>query len=51
MKISTSALFDRATKQMGGVQTSLAKSQTQLASGKQIVSPSDAPNQAATIHR
>ena len=51
MKISTSALFDRATKQMGGVQTSLAKSQTQLASGKQIVSPSDAPNQAASIQR
>ena len=51
MKISTSALFDRATQQMSNVQSSLAKSQTQLASGKQIVSPSDAPNQAASIQR
>ena len=51
MKISTSALFDRATQQMSTVQTSLAKSQAQLASGKQIVTPSDAPNQAASIQR
>jgi flagellar hook-associated protein 3 FlgL len=51
MKISTSALFDRATQQMGNVQASLAKSQAQLASGKQIVTPSDAPNQAASIQR
>jgi flagellar hook-associated protein 3 FlgL len=51
MKISTSALFDRATQQMSNVQSSLAKSQAQLASGKQIVSPSDAPNQAASIQR
>ena len=51
MKISTSALFDRATQQMGDVQSSLAKSQAQLASMKQIVTPSDAPNQAASIQR
>ena len=51
MKISTNALFDRATQQMGSVQASLAKSQAQLASGKQIVTPSDAPNQAASIQR
>ncbi|MEZ7846978.1 MAG: flagellar hook-associated protein FlgL [Polaromonas sp.] len=51
MKISTNALFDRATQQMGNVQASLAKSQAQLASGKQIVTPSDAPNQAASIQR
>ncbi|MDO9279943.1 MAG: flagellar hook-associated protein FlgL [Polaromonas sp.] len=51
MKISTSALFDRATQQMGNVQASLAKSQAQLASSKQIVTPSDAPNQAASIQR
>ncbi len=41
MKISTNALFDRATQQMGTVQASLAKSQAQLASGKQIVTPRD----------
>jgi flagellar hook-associated protein 3 FlgL len=51
MKISTTALFDRATQQMGNVQASLAKSQAQLASGKQIINASDAPNQAASIQR
>jgi len=51
MKISTSALFDRATQQMSSVQSSLAKSQAQLASGKQIVAASDAPDQAANIQR
>ena len=51
MKISTSALFDRATQQMTTVQTGLAKSQAQLASGKQIVTASDAPDQAADIQR
>ena len=51
MKISTNALFDRATQQMGTVQTSLAKSQAQLAAGKQVITPSDAPTQAASIQR
>jgi flagellar hook-associated protein 3 FlgL len=51
MKISTTAMFDRATQQMNTVQSSLAKSQAQLASGKQIVAPSDAPDQAADIQR
>jgi flagellar hook-associated protein 3 FlgL len=51
MKISTNQLFDRATMQMGGVQGSLARSQSQLAAGKQIVKPSDAPDQAASIQR
>jgi flagellar hook-associated protein 3 FlgL len=51
MKISTTALFDRATQQMSNVQASLAKSQAQLASAKQIINPSDAPNQAASIQR
>jgi flagellar hook-associated protein 3 FlgL len=51
MKISTNALFDRSTKQMGTVQTSLAKSQAQLAAGKQVIAPSDSPTQAASIQR
>ena len=51
MKISTNALFDRATQQMGTVQTKLAKSQAQLAAGKQVITPSDAPTQAASIQR
>jgi flagellar hook-associated protein 3 FlgL len=51
MKISTNALFDRATQQMGTVQTRLAKSQAQLAAGKQVITPSDSPTQAASIQR
>jgi flagellar hook-associated protein 3 FlgL len=51
MKISTRLLFDRGSAQMSNVQTQLAKSQAQLAQGKQIINASDAPNQAATIQR
>ena len=51
MKISTHLLFDRGSAQMSNVQTQLAKSQAQLAQGKQIINASDAPNQAATIQR
>lgn len=36
---------------MSNVQTQLAKSQAQLAQGKQIINASDSPNQAATIQR
>ncbi|MFY7859335.1 MAG: flagellar hook-associated protein FlgL [Limnohabitans sp.] len=51
MKVSTTYLFDRAVDQMAQGQTRLAKSQAQLASSKQVNSPSDAPDQAATIER
>jgi flagellar hook-associated protein 3 FlgL len=51
MKISTSFLFDRATSQMAEVQNRLAKTQAQAAEGKQVIAPSDAPEQAATIQR
>ena len=51
MKISTHLLFDRGSAQMSSVQTQLAKSQAQMAQGKQIINASDAPNQAATIQR
>jgi flagellar hook-associated protein 3 FlgL len=51
MKISTHLLFDRASQQMSQVQTRLAKSQAQLSQGKQVLNPSDAPDQAATIQR
>jgi flagellar hook-associated protein 3 FlgL len=51
MKVSTTYLFDRAVDQMAQGQTRLAKSQAQLASSKQVISPSDAPDQAATIER
>ena len=51
MKISTSYLFDRATQQMSTVQTDLAKTQAQIAARKQVLNPSDAPDQAASIQR
>jgi flagellar hook-associated protein 3 FlgL len=51
MKISTSFLFDRATSQMSTVQNKLANAQAQMSQGKQIIAPSDAPDQAAVITR
>lgn len=51
MKISTSFLFDRATERMSNIQNKLATTQAQLAVSKQILSPSDAPDQAAAIQR
>ena len=51
MKISTSYLFDRATQQMSTVQADLAKTQAQIAARKQVLNPSDAPDQAASIQR
>jgi len=51
MKISTAFLFDRATSQMSTVQNRLAKAQAQMAQGKQVITPSDAPDQASTIAR
>ena len=51
MKISTSFLFDRATERMSTLQNQLATTQAQLAASKQVLSPSDAPEQAAAIAR
>jgi flagellar hook-associated protein 3 FlgL len=51
MKISTSFLFDRATDRMSTIQNKLATTQAQMAESKQILSPSDAPDQAAAIQR
>lgn len=51
MKISTSFLFDRATERMSSLQNQLATTQAQLAVSKQVISPSDAPEQAAAISR
>ena len=51
MKISTSFLFDRATERMSTIQNRLATTQAQMAESKQILSPSDAPDQAAAIQR
>jgi flagellar hook-associated protein 3 FlgL len=51
MQISTSLLFDRASAQMSAVQNSVAKSQAQISAQKQVLNPSDAPDQAAVITR
>ncbi len=51
MKISTQLLFDRAAQQMSQVQSKVVKSQAQVASGKQVMRPSDEPEQAAMVQR
>jgi len=51
MQISTSRLFDRASSQMTTIQNDLAKSQSQIATQRQVLNPSDAPDQAAAISR
>ena len=51
MNISTSLLFDRATESMGALQNKLATTQAQLSASKQILAPSDSPDQAAAIQR
>jgi len=51
MQISTGLLFDRASAQMSTIQNDLAKSQAQISAQKQVLTPSDAPDQAAVITR
>ena len=51
MQISTAFIFDRATTQMSNAMNALSKSQAQIATGKQILTPSDAPDQAAMMAR
>ncbi len=51
MKISTTYLYDRAVSQMTTSQSNLAKSQAQLSSGKNVLQPSDAPEEAVSIQR
>ena len=51
MKVSTSYLYDRAVGQMTSSQVSLAQSQAQLSSGKKVLMPSDAPDEATAIQR
>ena len=51
MKVSTSMFFDRASTQLGNVQGSMAKTQEQLSTGKQITKPSDEPDKASLVTR
>ncbi len=51
MKISTSQLFDNSVNQMNRQQSKIAEMQAKLASGKQIVKPSDDSEKSAVIQR
>ncbi len=51
MKVSTSMFFDSASNMLSNVQSSLAKTQEQLSTGKQITKPSDVPEKAAVVTR
>ena len=51
MTISTSLLFSRAVDLMSKQQTSLAEMQEKVATGKELVRPSDAPDLAVNIAR
>jgi len=51
MKVSTSYFFDRASQQVTTAQNRVAATQAQLATGKQLVAPSDNPQQAMVIER
>lgn len=51
MKVSTSMFFDNASNMLSNVQSSLAKTQEQLSTGKQITKPSDVPEKAAVVTR
>ena len=51
MKISTTQYFNQTTQQLGDIQSSLSKTQTQLSLGKKITKPSDEPDKAAVVSR
>jgi flagellar hook-associated protein 3 FlgL len=51
MKVSTSQIFERAMTQMSTQQAKVSDLQTQLATGKQILRPSDDPDKAGVIQR
>ena len=51
MSISTSYYFDQAVRQMGDLQTSIAKTQTQIATHQQLTQASDNPDKVNAIGR
>ena len=51
MRVSTTQYFRQTTDQMNKLQSDLTKTQEQMTTMKKINSPSDAPDQAATITR
>ncbi len=51
MKVSTTQVFDRAIAQMSSQQGKVAEMQAKLATGKQLIKPSDNPEQNGLIQR
>lgn len=51
MKISTTQYFQQSVQQLGDLQSGMAKTQTQMTSGKKITKPSDEPDKAAVLAR
>jgi flagellar hook-associated protein 3 FlgL len=51
MKVSTTQIFERSIEQMSNQRTKVAEMQAKLASGKQIVQPSDDAEKAGLIQR
>ena len=50
-QISTSLKFEQAVSRLGTTQDRLSKAQLQLTEGKQVLKPSDAPDQSSQITR
>lgn len=48
MRISTNMIFESGSKQLGELQSALARTQQQVASGRRILTPADDPVAAAT---
>ena len=51
MSISTSYYFDQAVRQMGDLQTSIDRTQTQISTGQQLTRPSENPDKVTAIQR
>jgi flagellar hook-associated protein 3 FlgL len=51
MRISTAYFYDHATSQVVQAQKRITESQAQLATGKKLINPSDAPDRALLIDR
>jgi len=51
MRIATSTMYDRITTQLNQQQVRLAATQERISSGKNILRPSDAPDEMAALDR
>jgi flagellar hook-associated protein 3 FlgL len=49
MRISTQSIFDNGVSQLGSLQTSISRTQTQIATGRRIVTAADDPVAAARV--